>query len=159
MNLLSLRRDTSIERDELLNDVIAVGVDENGRFQTDEILSRPTLLRRVAAGLAERLPATTDRLIATSADAPLATAVSLHTGIAFALVEPHGQVRGELYPSDNAAAIRVAAVRAGSDIGDEAAADALRQAGAVFSLVGEDNALFRPSELTVRWIITREESH
>ncbi|QWA23245.1 hypothetical protein KJK32_23745 [Streptomyces sp. JCM17656] len=50
-------------------------------FQT-----RPTILRRLAAILAERLPDRLDRLVAASASAvPLTTAVALHTGLPFAV--------------------------------------------------------------------------
>ncbi|MEV4330998.1 orotate phosphoribosyltransferase [Streptomyces sp. NPDC049597] len=48
--------------------------------------TRPTILRRLAALLADELPARLDRLVAADrADTPLVTAVALHTGLPFAL--------------------------------------------------------------------------
>ena len=75
------------------------------RFQV-----RPSLLRRVAAALAELIPAGTQRLAGVELGAvPLVTAVSLQTGIPFVIVRkgakehgaaPHSLIEGELDPGD-----------------------------------------------------------
>lgn len=64
--------------------------------------SRPAILRRLASLLAHVLPSGIDRLVArASTDAPLATAVALHSGISFALLDNDGHVvLGDLYPSE-----------------------------------------------------------
>ncbi|MFH5879410.1 hypothetical protein [Arthrobacter sp. NA-172] len=65
-------------------------------------LQRPAILRRLADALARRIPAGTDRLVARSGtDGTLAAALSLHTGISFALIGlPDGVVVGELHRSE-----------------------------------------------------------
>lgn len=118
---LLVQRAHSVEADELRRDLAAVGVDETHAagtltFRRDAILTRPTLLRRIAAMLARYVPATADRLIAETCDAPLAAAVALHTGLPFALVAPAAggvlprrSVRGELYPSERVVAVSLLA--------------------------------------------------
>ncbi|HET6356867.1 hypothetical protein [Streptomyces sp.] len=60
-----------------------------GTFDPYALQTRPTILRRLAALLADELPGRLDRLVAAdSADAPLTTAVALHTGLPFALAAP-----------------------------------------------------------------------
>lgn len=88
-------------------------------------LSRPTILRRLARFLAHRIEAGTDRLIAgESAAVPLATALSLETGVPFAVLDQRAvpgddAVLGELHPSE-----RVMIIMAVTDSGETAAAAA-----------------------------------
>ncbi|MFE2644599.1 orotate phosphoribosyltransferase [Streptomyces nigra] len=114
-------------------------------FQT-----RPTVLRRLAALMADLLPERLDRLIAaTPDDTPLTTAIALHTGLAYALAEvpaDHSStagtglaVRGEIHRGE-----RIAVVTAVTATGTSAlrTADAARAAGtdvaAVLTAVDRD---------------------
>lgn len=113
-----LRRPESVEIEELRRDMAAVGLapfgaaDTSG-FDRDAILTRPNLLRRIAAFVATHVPPTTDRLVAELDDATLAAAVALHTGLPFVLVEPaalpesatEATLHGELHPSEAVVAI------------------------------------------------------
>jgi hypothetical protein len=71
--------------------------------------SRPAILRRIAALLAEQLPPGIDRLVGAEADGPLVTAVALHIGLPFALATAatggSGVFRGDLYPFERVALI------------------------------------------------------
>lgn len=74
----------------------------NGTLDSSSLQSRPAILRRLAALLAQVLPPGVDRLMSrASIDAPLATAVALHSGVSFALFDDDGRVLlGDLYPSE-----------------------------------------------------------
>lgn len=79
-------------------------------FYLDSYLfaSKPTVLRRLAGLLAERLPAGTDRIAGAELGAvPLATALSLQTGVPFVIVRrprgsyaPAAGVEGELHAGE-----------------------------------------------------------
>jgi hypothetical protein len=109
--LWDVLRDTGRRRSELLADIRAVaGVPVGATADPDPALgdavqTRPAILRRLAALLAQELPPAIDRLLG-SADraAPLVTALALHTGLPFALVGD-GNVRGELYPGERVAVV------------------------------------------------------
>ncbi|GAB3261490.1 hypothetical protein [Arthrobacter pigmenti] len=70
--------------------------------EASAVLHRPAILRRIAAALSGCIPAGTDRLVACSdQDTALAIALSLHTGISFALVDvPSTGVIGELHSAE-----------------------------------------------------------
>jgi hypothetical protein len=103
-----VHRSDEIETDELRRDLSAVGIDDAGAVDVDAVLTRPTLLRRIAALVAAQVPATADRLVAATADAPLAAAVGLHTGLSFALLDPQPATwHGELYPAEHVIVIAV----------------------------------------------------
>ena len=106
-------------RRELARDLVAASylrgswVLSSGRpsdFYLDSYLfaTRPTVLRRLARLLAERLPAGTDRIAGAALSAvPLATALSLETGVPFVIVrEARGAyaqtagVEGELHAGE-----------------------------------------------------------
>jgi len=73
------------------------------------VQSRPAILRRLAARLADGVAPGTDRLVGELAYAPLVTAVSLHTGVPFALVDvDNHHVLGELHPSERVVVITYA---------------------------------------------------
>jgi orotate phosphoribosyltransferase len=104
--------------------------------------TKPGILRRVAAALADQLPADADRLAGGELGAvPLVTAVALHTGLPFIIVKKqpklHGtnrRVEGELYPGE-----RVVIVEDVLTTGSEAlrVAAALGDAGAkVIRIIG-----------------------
>ena len=95
-------QDPAERREDLAADIRALTPPDAAAPDASAALNRPSVLRRIAAELAPRVPAGTDRLVARSGrDTALATAISLHTGIPFALVDlPSGVVIGELHPSD-----------------------------------------------------------
>jgi len=65
------------------------------------LVGRPSILRRLAAGMARSIGPETDRIMArTGPDAQLATAVSVHTGVALAVISPDGSVGGEMHPGE-----------------------------------------------------------
>lgn len=76
------------ERAELRADIAAVAGPAGGDEAAYAMQTHPAILRRVAALLAEELPAALDRVVAAEPVAtPLATAVALHTGLPFALAD------------------------------------------------------------------------
>ena len=139
-----IHRDDTTLRAELRRDIAAVALDARGRLDLDAILTRPTLLRRVAALLAAGVPATTDRLVASAPDAPLAAAVALHCGVAFALIGPDGTVRGELHPSDQLVAVATTDTPGPPTRAGDIDVRVLRH----LTVVGGTEALFRESALT-----------
>jgi hypothetical protein len=103
-----VHRSDEVETDELRRDLSAVGINDAGAVDVDAVLTRPTLLRRIAALVAVHVPATADRLVAATTDAPLAAAVGLHTGLSFALLDSQPTSwHGELYPAEQAIAIGI----------------------------------------------------
>lgn len=96
--------------DELRRDILAVAVPRHpdpsapdGGLDPDAVLSRPTLLRRIAGRAATHVRPGTDRVVAAERDAALATALALHTGLPLALLAPTSEhtpapPRGELHP-------------------------------------------------------------
>lgn len=103
-------RSSRQQDDELRRDILAVAVPghpdpsaPHGGLDADAILSRPTLLRRIAGRAAAHVRPGTDRLVAGERDAALATALALHTGLPVALLVPATErtaasPRGELHP-------------------------------------------------------------
>ncbi len=65
-----------------------------------DVATRPSLLRRVAMLIAESVPAGTDRIVASWSDMALASAVSLHTGVPFAIIASETTAYGELHGSE-----------------------------------------------------------
>jgi hypothetical protein len=100
-SVISVTQDPSDAAARLFADIRAVASGANPQADADALASRPGILRRLSARLAEHLPAGTDRIVARAgADAQLATALSLHSGVPVALLEADGTVHGELYPSE-----------------------------------------------------------
>ncbi|MGO2596281.1 MULTISPECIES: hypothetical protein [Glutamicibacter] len=95
-------QDSSEQRLDLLADLKALRPTEGDLPDARLALHRPAILRRLAESLAARIPAGVDRLVAQSGtDAILATAVSLHSGIAFALVDlANPEILGEMHRSE-----------------------------------------------------------
>jgi hypothetical protein len=104
-----VQRAPEVVADEVRRDLAAVAVDDAGAIEPAAILTHPALLRRIAALLAVHVPATTDRLVAAVEDAPLVTALALHTGLPFVLVdtEPARPAQGELHPSEHVVTVSV----------------------------------------------------
>ncbi|MFJ4261998.1 hypothetical protein ACIPYU_06115 [Paenarthrobacter nicotinovorans] len=98
----SIIQDRDEQRRDLAADLKALQPPTGGHATASVALQRPAILRRIADALAPGIPAGTDRLIAgAGTDSTLAAALSLHTGIAFALVDLPGQtVIGELHRSE-----------------------------------------------------------
>ena len=93
-------QDEAERRHDLVADISALMT--NGTLDSSSLQSRPAILRRLAALLAQVLPPGVDRLMSrASIDAPLATAVALHSGVSFALLDDDGRVLlGDLHPSE-----------------------------------------------------------
>lgn len=91
--------------------------------------SRPSILRRLAALLAEQLPPGIDRLVGTEADAPLVTAVALHCGLPFALATGatagSGGFRGDVFPFERVALVET--VSPGGAVSARSREDLLRR--------------------------------
>ena len=93
--------------------VLSSGV--RSQYYVDKYLfeTKPGILRRVAAFMAEMLPSHTDRLAGPELGAvALTTAVSLETGIPFSIVKKHSKdyatrkmIEGELYSDDKVVVI------------------------------------------------------
>lgn len=102
-------RSSRVQDDELRRDILAVAVPGGSHspptgdgLDRDAILSRPTLLRRIAARAAAHVRPGTDRLVTGERDAALGAALALHTGLPLALLNPTsgGEAdppRGELH--------------------------------------------------------------
>lgn len=95
-------QDATEQRQDLAADLKALQPANGNHPDAAVALQRPAILRRVADALAPQIPAGTDRLVAQAGkDTTLAAAVSLHSGIAFALVDlPSREVIGELHRSE-----------------------------------------------------------
>jgi orotate phosphoribosyltransferase len=76
-------------RDELLADLLATArVPGTGEIDAGALQSRTSVLRRLAAALAEALPPATERLLTGhGAGTALTTAIALHTGLPFAALD------------------------------------------------------------------------
>jgi len=96
----TVQRSESERHGDLAADILALVT--HGVSNASTLQSRPAILRRLAAFVAGSLPAGIDRLVALAVtEAPLATAVSLHSGVPFALLDREGvAVLGDCYPSE-----------------------------------------------------------
>ncbi|MCW3819667.1 hypothetical protein ONA91_35050 [Micromonospora sp. DR5-3] len=100
--------------------------------------TRPTILRRMAALMADLLDASTDRLAARAEVAPLVTALSLETGLPFAVIATPGAadhptpIEGELHPGERVVLVEDV-IMSGSHA--TAAVHTLRDRGAVVPAV------------------------
>ncbi|MGV8876679.1 MAG: hypothetical protein ACOH1K_04115 [Rhodoglobus sp.] len=96
----TVQRSESERHSDLAADISALVV--HGVSQASTLQSRPAILRRLAASVASSLPAGIDRLVARAdTEASLVTAVSLHSGVPFALLDHEGAVvMGDCYPSE-----------------------------------------------------------
>jgi orotate phosphoribosyltransferase len=106
----------SQRRAELRSDIVAAGLVRGGPdYRLDQYLfgTKPTVLRRLASLLCERIPAGIDRLAGCGTGAVIvATALSLESGIPFVVVHqrPQGagadaagtRVAGEYHPGERA---------------------------------------------------------
>jgi orotate phosphoribosyltransferase len=112
--MMSLDRDLALAEDavsvfvssarrraELRADLAAVSSGP-GPSGAPAFVARPALLRRMAALLAELLPAEADRFLTagTSADVAVATALALHTGLPLAVVEGRTITVGSVQPGE-----------------------------------------------------------
>ncbi|MFI0471019.1 hypothetical protein ACH347_43765 [Saccharopolyspora sp. 5N102] len=84
---------------ELARDIEAVALSGDA-VDAGPLWTRPGLLRRVAAQVAETLPAGVDRVVGHEQDLALLVAVSLHSGVPYAAVDHDQGIRGELYPAE-----------------------------------------------------------
>jgi hypothetical protein len=109
-------QDADEQLSDLLSDLRALATTgKDGVPHASAVVTRPALLRRLAAALADGIPHGTDRIVSRAGeDAALATAVSLHTGIPRATIAAgdHGpRVEGELHRSEHIVLIQYAADR------------------------------------------------
>ncbi|NEC68454.1 hypothetical protein [Streptomyces sp. SID9727] len=129
---------------------------------------RPTILRRVAALMAEELPVRTDRLVtADPVGTALTTAVALHTGLPFTLVAEAGagdgpaRLRGEIHSGEQIAVLdpvtttgtraariaRLVHARGARTAGVFTVIDGCRGAGAALAGAGHElHALFQADD-------------
>ncbi|MEU5852265.1 hypothetical protein [Saccharopolyspora shandongensis] len=91
--------------DELARDIEAVAISGD-HVDRNPLWTRPGILRRIAARAAEAMPAGVDRVVGHEQDLALVTAVSLHSGVPFAVVDGDLEIRGELYPAETVVAVR-----------------------------------------------------
>ena len=144
-------QDAASRRAELARDVVAAAYlrgtyvlssGQSSRFYVDKYLftTKPTVLRRLASLLAERLPDDLDRVAGTElGSVPLATALSLETGVPFVIVrktrKKHGTaagIEGELHAGERVVLVEDVVTTASQAL---AAADVLAGAGAEISSV------------------------
>ncbi|MEU8250558.1 hypothetical protein [Nonomuraea sp. NPDC048916] len=144
-------------RAELLADVVAAAWGSDGQFvDADQFLTKPTVLRRLASILADRVPSDADRLIGREPHSlVLGTALALETGLPLVVARiagsPTGKelvCSGELHPGERVLvvegvtgtgasavqAVRLARRRGATVVGVLAAVD--RDAGAAARLGG-----------------------
>src|SRR5699024_116171 len=87
-----------------LRAVLSSDASADGRI----LVGRPSILRRLAARIAESVGPEIDRLMSGDGpDAQLATAVSVHTGVAMAVVDADGAVSGEIHPGERILTVSV----------------------------------------------------
>lgn len=144
-------QDTASRRAELARDVVAAAYlrgnyvlssGQASEYYFDKYLftTKPTVLRRLASLLAERLPADVDRIAGPELGAvPLATALSLETGVPFVVVrktrKKYGTaagVEGELHAGERVVLVEDVVTTASQAL---AAADVVTAAGAEISSV------------------------
>jgi hypothetical protein len=102
-NTGTIHRSRRDELADLASDLTATAITSTGTVDTAAVHHRPSILRRLAALLAQQIGPEVDRIIADPADTALATAVSLHTGIPFVTIAPdahEGSVHGDLHASE-----------------------------------------------------------
>jgi orotate phosphoribosyltransferase len=120
-------------RAELLADVVAAAWGADGEFvDADQFLTKPTVLRRLAAILAGRVPFDTDRLLGREPHSlVLGAALTLETGlplvIARGLDGPDLRCHGELHPGER---VLVVEGVTGTGASAERAVRVVRQRGA-----------------------------
>lgn len=102
-----VRQDAQGRRNGLAADLRAF-TDRAGSLDVTAIQSFPAVLRRLAALLSEHIPSGTDRLVAAPGDTPLVTALALHTGIPFALIDNTNVTMGELHTAEKVIVVQVA---------------------------------------------------
>jgi orotate phosphoribosyltransferase len=93
--------DARQRRGELIGDLLAATGDTGhpGAIDPDAFITRPSILRRLAALLADDLPTALDRLGAVDqGGVALTTALALHTGLPYAVLDPgNSAVTGEIH--------------------------------------------------------------
>lgn len=173
----------AVRREELARDIVSAaylrgdfllssGARSNFYFDKYLFETKPTVLRRIASLLAERIPASVDRLAGPELGAvALATAVSLATGLPFVIIRKTSKdhatsklVEGEVHPGERvliiedvistaAQAIRAArqVTQLGADVtGILGVVDREQGGAANIAAAGYHfDALFRLSELNI----------
>jgi len=112
----------ALRYNELARDILSAGIARgdfllsDGRatnyyFSRYSIFTKPTIIRRLAGLIADRLPGTTDRLAGDiDGSLMLAEAVSLHTGLPYVAVRrsqagPANDLEGEIYQGETVVVI------------------------------------------------------
>lgn len=131
---LIIDRARSTRLRELAEDLVALSPRD--RFDVSAWMSRPSILRRVAALFASRLDADTDRIIALGPGAGvLGGAVALTSGVPFTSVGVDGAEFGEHHPGETAVIISAVGSAAEPAWIDEL--DVRRRLSAVRGLTGD----------------------
>jgi len=103
---LSVFQDDDVRRAELLADLVAAAWGTHGEFiDADQFLTKPTVLRRLASILAERVPTDVDRLLGRDPHSlVLGAALALETGLPLVVArvvlvdgQPRLRCHGELH--------------------------------------------------------------
>ncbi len=106
---LSVFQDDDVRRAELLADLVAAAWGTHGEFiDADQFLTKPTVLRRLASILAERVPADVDRLLGRDPHSlVLGAALALETGLPLVVArvvpvdgQPRLRCHGELHAGE-----------------------------------------------------------
>lgn len=100
------------EQDQLNADLRAV-LSSDPTADSPILVGRPSILRRLAVGIATSIGPEIDRIMSrTGPDAQLATVVSVHTGVAMAVIAADGYVSGEIHPGERIVTVSVFAADA-----------------------------------------------
>lgn len=101
------------EAQEQLNADLRAVLSSDPTTDSPILVGRPSILRRLAAGIATSIGPETDRIMARNGpDGQLATAVSLHTGVALAVIAADGSISGEIHPGEQIVTVSVFATAA-----------------------------------------------
>ena len=99
-------REPEAVRERLAADLAALDRGDGAGPAPGDVVTRPTVLRRIAGVLAEVAAPGVDRIVAAVDDLAVATACSLHTGLPFATLGADGTVvTGELHALERVVAV------------------------------------------------------
>lgn len=97
-------QDDQTTRTQLQADVEAVTAGASSENDSYALVTRPSILRRLAAKAAVHVPPQTDRILtASGADAQFGTALALHCGVPHVVVDEDKKPRGELHSGERVA--------------------------------------------------------
>ncbi|MGO1835563.1 MAG: hypothetical protein ACTH0C_12950 [Actinomycetaceae bacterium] len=132
-------RDDQAVRERLAADLAALDRGDGAGPSSGDVVTRPSVLRRIARVLAEIVEPGVDRIVAGADDLAVATACSIHTGLPFAVVGADGTVAtGELHALERVVAVGLRPEDAADAATGAVAVGATVAASAGIHLTGED---------------------